>query len=99
MVNLYPFEETIKQTNNKNKCIENIDVGGPSITAANHENTAIIVEILDYEKILYELDEFTSLKTKEPIKAFAKYMIKIFSWMTENLSNSLPKIFCREIDF
>ncbi len=106
VVNLYPFEETIKQTNNKNKCIENIDVGGPSMiraAAKNHENTAIIVEILDYEKILHELDEFggLSLKTRSElaIKAFAKtarYDLKIFSWMTENFSNSLPKnIFCQ----
>ena len=54
--------------------------------AKNHENTAIIVEILDYEKILHELDEFggLSLKTRSElaIKAFAKtarYDLKIFS--------------------
>ena len=31
IVNLYPFEKVIEQTNDIKKCIENIDVGGPSM--------------------------------------------------------------------
>ena len=30
VVNLYPFENTIRLTKNINSCIENIDIGGPS---------------------------------------------------------------------
>ncbi|SVD06944.1 uncharacterized protein METZ01_LOCUS359798, partial [marine metagenome] len=31
IVNFYPFEETLKNTNNHSKIIENIDVGGPTM--------------------------------------------------------------------
>ena len=31
IVNFYPFETTIKNTSNKKKIIENIDIGGPSM--------------------------------------------------------------------
>ena len=31
IVNFYPFEETIKKTNNFKKIIENIDIGGPTL--------------------------------------------------------------------
>ena len=34
VVNLYPFESTIGKTKNIDKCIENIDVGGPSMIRA-----------------------------------------------------------------
>ena len=31
IVNFYPFENTLKNTNNHGKIIENIDVGGPTL--------------------------------------------------------------------
>ncbi len=31
IVNFYPFEKTLKKTNNHQKIIENIDVGGPTM--------------------------------------------------------------------
>ena len=34
IVNFYPFESMIKKTLNKNKIIENIDIGGPSMVRA-----------------------------------------------------------------
>ena len=47
VVNLYPFEETIRISNNINKCIENIDIGGPSLiraAAKNFLSTAIVTD-------------------------------------------------------
>ena len=55
IVNLYPFEETIKKTNSIDKCIENIDVGGPSLiraAAKNYLSTAVVVDVQDYKIIL-----------------------------------------------
>ena len=48
VVNLYPFEKIITKTNNIDTCIENIDVGGPSMiraAAKNYSSTAVIVDI------------------------------------------------------
>ena len=33
IVNFYPFEQILKKTNNHNKIIENIDIGGPTYLA------------------------------------------------------------------
>ena len=34
IVNFYPLEETLRKTNNNNKIIENIDIGGPTMVRA-----------------------------------------------------------------
>ena len=50
VVNLYPFEKVIEQTNNVEKCIENIDVGGPSMirgAAKNYNSTAVVITSLE----------------------------------------------------
>ena len=39
IVNFYPFESMIKKTLNKNKIIENIDIGGPSMVRAAAKNS------------------------------------------------------------
>lgn len=54
IVNLYPFEETIKNKNNVTyeQCIENIDIGGPSMlrsTAKNHAFTTIVTSPTQYD--------------------------------------------------
>ena len=33
-MNFYPFEETLKQTKNHEKIVENIDIGGPAMVRA-----------------------------------------------------------------
>src|SRR6056300_1434168 len=45
IVNFYPFEETLKNTSNHKKIIENIDVGGPTMVRAaakNYNDVAVI---------------------------------------------------------
>ena len=45
IVNFYPFENTLKNTNNHNKIIENIDVGGPTMVrsaAKNYKDVTVI---------------------------------------------------------
>ena len=34
VIDFYPFQETLKQTNNKDKILENIDIGGPTMVRA-----------------------------------------------------------------
>ena len=53
IVNLYPFSNAVKNNLNFDECIENIDIGGPSMirsAAKNHENVCILTNPNDYEK-------------------------------------------------
>src|ERR1700730_16695420 len=51
IVDLYPFEETLANTNDDKAIIEKIDVGGPSMirgAAKNHKDVAVIASQKDY---------------------------------------------------
>jgi phosphoribosylaminoimidazolecarboxamide formyltransferase / IMP cyclohydrolase len=52
IVNLYPFEQTIQNNDNSyEQCMENIDIGGPSMirsTAKNHVSTTIVTSSSQY---------------------------------------------------
>jgi phosphoribosylaminoimidazolecarboxamide formyltransferase/IMP cyclohydrolase len=58
IVNFYPFENTLKNTNNHNKIIENIDVGGPTMVrsaAKNYKDVTVITSSSQYEELIEEL--------------------------------------------
>jgi len=59
VVNLYPFEATVaKEDCSLDDAIENIDIGGPAMvraTAKNHAFVSIIVDPVDYDRVLAEL--------------------------------------------
>ena len=61
VVNLYPFEATVKRTGcTLAEAIENIDIGGPTMlraAAKNYEYTGVIVDVEDYSGVLNELQE------------------------------------------
>ena len=53
--NFYPFDKVLKITNNNNKIVENIDVGGPTMVrsaAKNYKNVTVISLCDDYENLL-----------------------------------------------
>ncbi|MBV8801874.1 MAG: bifunctional phosphoribosylaminoimidazolecarboxamide formyltransferase/IMP cyclohydrolase, partial [Gammaproteobacteria bacterium] len=78
VVNLYPFAETIKKpTVNWDEAIENIDIGGPAMirsAAKNMEWVGVVIDPLDYGKIITELLELKGLtfatRKQLAIKAF-----------------------------
>jgi phosphoribosylaminoimidazolecarboxamide formyltransferase/IMP cyclohydrolase len=81
VVNLYPFEETIRKSDvTLAEAIENIDIGGPSMirsAAKNYESVTVVVDPVDYETVLENMrenDGETTLKLRErlAIKAFIK---------------------------
>ena len=58
IVNLYPFEETIKSEKNEEICIENIDIGGPAMlrsAAKNHRFVTVVTDINDYDGLINEI--------------------------------------------
>ena len=80
IVNLYPFEETVKRKAGFAETIENIDIGGPSMVrsaAKNHAFTTIITDSDDYDHLKREIevhDGATSLEFRKKMaaKAFAR---------------------------
>ena len=58
IVNFYPFEETLKNTSNHKKIIENIDVGGPTMVRAaakNYNDVTVITSSSQYKDLINEL--------------------------------------------
>ena len=70
VINLYPFKETILKEHVKlEDAIENIDIGGPTMlraAAKNYQDVVVMVDPLDYRRVLDELKDSgtVSLKTK-----------------------------------
>ena len=77
VVNFYPFAETLKDTKNHNKIIENIDVGGPTMVrsaAKNYLDVTIITSADQYEERINELKKnkgSTSLEFREELSRIA----------------------------
>jgi len=77
IVNFYPFEETLKNTKNHEKIIENIDVGGPTMVRAaakNYHDVTIITSTNQYEELIDELKKnkgSTSLEFREKLSGIA----------------------------
>jgi phosphoribosylaminoimidazolecarboxamide formyltransferase/IMP cyclohydrolase len=78
IVDLYPFEETVKATSDENAIIEKIDIGGPSMiraAAKNHADLLVVAAKKDYaelEQLLVTQEGSTSLEQRRAfaIKAF-----------------------------
>ena len=102
VVNFYPFQKVVTNSNNPQKIIENIDVGGPTMVRAaakNFKNVAIITNKNDYGSLINELENFngkTTLKFRELMssKAFgltAYYDAMIANWFNKKLSIKFPE--------
>lgn len=65
IVNLYPFEATVAQSDcDLPTAIENIDIGGPTMVrsaAKNHRDVAVVVDPATYERVLAELEQSAGL--------------------------------------
>lgn len=58
VVNLYAFEKTVESGADFATCIENIDIGGPSMlrsSAKNFESVAVVTDPNSYDSILEEM--------------------------------------------
>ncbi len=74
IVDLYPFEETLKNTTEEKLIIEKIDIGGPSMiraAAKNHRDVTVIAAKDDYAVLQNILHEQAGTTTLEQRKAFA----------------------------
>lgn len=74
IVDLYPFEETLKATTEEKTIIEKIDIGGPSMiraAAKNFKDVAVVAQRSDYAALLSLLEAQQGNTTWEQRKAFA----------------------------
>ena len=58
VLNLYAFEDTVKKGYDFNTCIENIDIGGPSMlrsSAKNHASVVICSSPAQYARLMQEV--------------------------------------------
>ena len=82
ITNFYPFKKTILQNSNREKIIENIDIGGPTLVrsaAKNYKDVVIITRVDQYKDLANELNYLkggTSLKFREKLSREA-FMIHL----------------------
>ncbi|MBA4601063.1 bifunctional phosphoribosylaminoimidazolecarboxamide formyltransferase/IMP cyclohydrolase [Thermoactinomyces mirandus] len=104
VVNLYPFQQTIKKPDvTIEEAIENIDIGGPSMlrsAAKNHRDVTVLVDPKDYGLVIEELKQHgnTSMETRRYLatKVFnhtACYDAMIADYFNRLLENRFPDQF------
>lgn len=94
IVDLYPFEETVKSTNEERLIIEKIDVGGPSMiraAAKNFKNVVVIADKRDYNKLENILENQNAETSFEERKGFAAKAFDVCSGYDIAISNYFNK--------
>jgi phosphoribosylaminoimidazolecarboxamide formyltransferase/IMP cyclohydrolase len=95
--NLYPFRQTVLSGASPDECVEQIDIGGPSMVRAaakNHPSVAIVTSPLRYADVLAAVREggFTlSQRQRLAAEAFqhtATYDVAVASWMSSVLADT-----------
>ena len=108
ILNLYPFEQTVAKPNATfEQCIENIDIGGPSMlrsTAKNHAFTTIVTSPDQYSEVMAEMEAnggngtTLALRRKFAARAYslsAAYDGAISTWFNGQLGNTTDGIVTR----
>jgi phosphoribosylaminoimidazolecarboxamide formyltransferase/IMP cyclohydrolase len=75
IVDLYPFEETVKSTSDEAAIIEKIDIGGPSMiraAAKNFKHAVVIADKNEYKNLREILSEKNAETSLEERKEFAR---------------------------
>ena len=102
IVDLYPFEETVKNSKSESEIIEKIDIGGIALiraAAKNFKNVLIITNKNNYPDLINELKKYnsrTNLNFRQHMsaKAFgltAYYDSMIAEWFNTKLNIKFPE--------
>jgi phosphoribosylaminoimidazolecarboxamide formyltransferase/IMP cyclohydrolase len=95
--NLYPFVQTVTSGASPDECVEQIDIGGPSIVRAaakNHPSVAIVTSPERYPDVLAAVESggFTLEQRKrlaaEAFAHTAAYDVQVASWMGNVLTDT-----------
>lgn len=100
VINLYPFAATIASGADFSECIEQIDIGGPSMLrggAKNYGSVAVICQPTQYEALITAVRAggFTSQERKElalhVFRTTAEYDLTIANWLGSASNEELPQ--------
>ncbi|GAB9476390.1 Phosphoribosylaminoimidazolecarboxamide formyltransferase/imp cyclohydrolase [Globisporangium polare] len=103
ILNLYAFEAAVATGANFDTCIENIDIGGPSMlrsSAKNHKSVVICTSPTQYGELIQELSnnnfsttiEFRRKCAAAAFSLSASYDSSISSWMNGQLGEAAPTV-------
>ena len=97
VVNLYPFADTVASGAGPEECVEQIDIGGPSMVRAaakNHRSVAVVTDPASYDDVLaaaraggYTLAERQVLAARAFVHT-ATYDVQVASWMGNVLTDT-----------
>src|SRR6201986_5172591 len=99
VVTLYPFSATVESGAGVDECVEQIDIGGPSMvraSAKNHPSVAVITDPRGYDGVLAAVREggFTLAERKRlaslAFQHTAEYDIAVAGWMESTLAPEHP---------
>jgi phosphoribosylaminoimidazolecarboxamide formyltransferase / IMP cyclohydrolase len=99
VVNLYPFSETVESGAGIDECVEQIDIGGPSMVRAaakNHPSVAVVVDPRGYDGVLAAVHNggFTLAERKRlaslAFRHTAEYDVAVAGWMGSTLAPEEP---------
>jgi phosphoribosylaminoimidazolecarboxamide formyltransferase/IMP cyclohydrolase len=82
IVDLYPFEETLKNTSNESEIIEKIDIGGISLiraAAKNYKDVLVVASKEKYSDLLVILENSNGNSTEDIRKEFAIHSFDVSS--------------------
>jgi phosphoribosylaminoimidazolecarboxamide formyltransferase / IMP cyclohydrolase len=97
VVNLYPFRETVASGASPDECVEQIDIGGPSMVRAaakNHPSVAVVTSPERYPDVLGAVrDGGFDLTTRKRLAAeafrhTAAYDVAVASWFADDYAAS-----------
>lgn len=101
VVNLYPFTETVDSGAGIDDCVEQVDIGGPSMIRAgakNYPSVAVVVDPSGYDGVLAAVGNggFTLSERKQlaalAFRHTAEYDIAVASWMQTVLAPEQPRV-------
>ena len=101
VINLYPFASTIASGADFAECIEQIDIGGPSMlrgAAKNHGSVAVVCNESQYDHVIASIKAggFTDEERKglalEVFRTTAEYDLTIASWLGSTMSHSVEDL-------
>lgn len=95
VVNLYPFTQTVASGASFDECVEQIDIGGPSMVRAaakNHPSVAVVVDPTSYGEVVaaandggFTLEQRTALATKA-FRHTADYDVAVANWLSKEIA-------------
>ncbi|MCW2666831.1 MAG: purH, partial [Frankiales bacterium] len=96
VVNLYPFRETVDSGATPDECVEQIDIGGPTMVRAaakNHPSVAVVVSPDSYGEVTAMLETGSTLEQRRRLASLAfqhtaSYDVAVASWFAHAYDGS-----------